>query len=70
MSGKKATETGKTSASGVKYKEYCYDIALLFGGPEFKAQVCWLEEVCFCPTIMTESLLTLLACLGGGKTVF
>lgn len=37
--------TVKTSKTGEKYKEYAFEIVLLFGGPEFKAQVCWKEQV-------------------------
>jgi len=43
MTGSKGA-TVMTSPTGKTYKRYAYDIILLFGGPEFKAQVCWKEQ--------------------------
>ncbi|KLO09149.1 hypothetical protein SCHPADRAFT_922429 [Schizopora paradoxa] len=44
MAGKGREEPEQISLTGRKYKTYNYEIILLFGGPEFKAQYCWVEK--------------------------
>lgn len=44
MTGSNGAEIIKTTAAGKKYKQWSFDIVLLFGGPEFKAQICWKEQ--------------------------
>ena len=61
MSSKTMAETKKTSGSGRGYKRYDFDIVLLFGGPEFKAQISWQEQVSVLKYVQGE----LFTCLPG-----
>ncbi len=52
----KSIDLEETSTSGGKYKAYKYEIILYFGGPELKAQTCWMDEVSLVITFLCECL--------------
>ncbi len=49
-------ELEEMSVSGQRYKTYNYEIILDFGGPELKAQTCWMDKasLTFSPSTNTN----------------
>ena len=46
MTNKTRADIERISILGGKYEIFEYDIILLFGGPELKAQIRWKDRVC------------------------